>query len=245
MNLIFITQEEVGSGIPAGDPRAIHLIKTIGIQLEKTFFVGIKNGRRGLATLHQLTPFLLFSVCWEKEVRPLLPLELIVGLPRPQTAKKILYEAACLGVNKIIFFVSEKGDPGYLSSSLWKNNEWEEFLAKGAEQACACGIPEIIHVASLGEVFPHLSPASWRIALDPYTATESLSLSPTPQSFGLLAIGPERGWSEAERIILARNNFVFKHLGERVLRVETACTVGIALMLSQLNKWKPHRPLEK
>jgi len=243
VNLILITKEESTRGIPIEDPRAIHLTQTVGLQLNKTFFIGIKNGFRGLATIREISQRIIFTVVWEKEKQASLPLELLVGLPRPQTAKKILYDAASLGINKIIFFVSEKGDPGYLSSSLWKNNEWEEFLLRGAEQACSCLIPEIIHTSSIEEGIKLLHPQSWRVALDPYVAKESLKTHVTPLSFGTLGIGPERGWSDSERIILKNNGFLFYHLGDRILRVETACVAGSALMLSELNAWQPHRNL--
>lgn len=225
------------------DPRAVHLTQTVGLQPGKTFVVGIKNAFRGLATIQKISKHLIFTVEWEKEKQARLPLELLVGLPRPQTAKKILYDAASLGVHKIIFFVSEKGDPGYLSSSLWKNNEWEDFLLRGTEQACSCQVPEVIHVPSIEEGIKLLHPQSWRVLLDPYTAKESLKTKTGSFSFGTLAIGPERGWSDDERSILKSNGFSFYHLGDRILRVETACTAGSVLMLAELNAWQAHRNL--
>ena len=225
------------------DPRAVHLTQTVGLQPGKTFVVGIKNAFRGLATIQKISEHLIFTVEWEKEKQERLPLELLVGLPRPQTAKKILYDAASLGVHKIIFFVSEKGDPGYLSSSLWKNNEWEDFLLRGTEQACSCLVPEVIHVPSIEDGIKLLHPQSWRVSLDPYIAKESLKTKTGNFSFGTLAIGPERGWSDDERSVLKTNGFNFYHLGDRILRVETACTAGSVLMLAELNAWQAHRNL--
>jgi len=243
VNLVLINKEESTHGIPLEDPRAIHLTQTVGLQPGKTFFVGIKNEFRGLATIQKISPWLIFTVEWEKEKQERLPLELLVGLPRPQTAKKILYDAASLGLSKIIFFVSEKGDPGYLSSSLWKNNEWKDFVLRGTEQACSCLIPEVVHVSSMEEGIKLLHPQSWRVSLDPYIAKESLKAKTRELSFGTLAIGPERGWSDDERSVLKTNGFSFYHLGDRILRVETACIAGSVLMLAELNAWQPHRSL--
>lgn len=243
MNLVLITKEESDVGIPVEDPRVIHLTQTVGLQVNKTFFVGIKNGLRGMATIKEINQLLIFAVEWEKEKQSVLPLELLVGLPRPQTAKKILYEAACLGINKIVFFVSEKGDPGYLSSSLWKNNEWEDFLLRGAEQACSSLIPEVIHALSIEEGLRLLRPQGWRVALDPYIAKDTLKTNKQKLNWGTLAIGPERGWSDSERSFLKAEEFNFYHLGDRILRVETACVAGSVLMLSELNVWQAHRHL--
>ena len=243
MNLVLISKEESILGIPIEDARAVHLTQTVGLHLNKTFFVGVKNAFRGLATIKEINQRIIFTVEWEKEKQPRLPLELLVGLPRPQTAKKILYDAASLGIYKIIFFVSEKGDPGYLSSSLWKNNEWEDSLLRGAEQACSCLIPEIIQSHSLEDGLKLITPGGWRVSLDPYTAKSPLVLNNGNYLSGSLAIGSERGWSDAERTLLKNNHFISHHLGDRILRVEAACLAGSALMLSQLNAWRAHRPL--
>jgi 16S rRNA (uracil1498-N3)-methyltransferase len=243
VNLVLINKEESIHGIPIEDPRAVHLTQTVGLNLKKTFFVGIKNEFRGLATITEINQRLVFTVTWEKEKQSNLPLELLVGLPRPQTAKKILYEAASLGLKKICFFVSEKGDPGYLSSSLWKNNEWEDSLLNGAEQACSCLIPEVVHAKSLAEGLKLITPDSWRVSLDPYTAESPLFLNNENFLSGTLAIGSERGWSDSERILLKNNQFVTHHLGDRILRVESACLAGSAIMLSHLNAWRVYRPI--
>ena len=243
MNLVLINKEESIQGIPGDDPRVEHLTQTVGLQINKTFFVGIKNGFRGLATVKALGQKLIFIVEWEKEKQSPLPLQLLVGLPRPQTAKKILYEAACLGIKKICFFVSEKGDPGYLNSSLWRNNEWEDFLLRGAEQSCCCIIPEVTHSSSLLECLGLIDPAGWKAALDPYTADKALRSNPSHFTSGTLAIGPERGWSENERKLLKGGGFNFYHLGDRILRVETAVVAGTSLMLSELNAWHPHKKI--
>jgi RsmE family RNA methyltransferase len=42
-----------------------------------------------------------------------------------------------------------------------------------------------------------------------------------------LAIGPERGWSTQERDFLRANGFSLCHMGQRVLRVETAVVAAV------------------
>jgi RsmE family RNA methyltransferase len=72
-----------------------------------------------------------------------------------------------------------------------------------------------------------------RLALDNYEAAEALG-SVRLASPVTIAIGPERGWSEAERMLLRTGGYHFVHLGERVLRVETACVAAIALVRAGL-----------
>jgi RsmE family RNA methyltransferase len=240
--LVLITPDEAAAGLPADDARARHLRETVGLAVGGSFHVGIENGLRGIATITALAPKLTFAVAWEKSPQARLPLTVLVGLPRPQTAKKVLHDLASLGAARIIFFESAKGDPGYLTSSLWKDGEWREHVLKGTEQACSTLVPEVTRVGSLAEALVGLDANAWKLALDPYEATGAPELS-TPAQTAVLAIGPERGFAEAERAALRAAGFGFAHLGDRILRVEAAALVGGALMLAQLRAWAKHRPV--
>ena len=239
---MLITADEAKSGLAPDDPRARHLRETVGLAVGGTFHVGIENGLRGIATITALTPQLAFSVSWEKSPQACLPLTVLVGLPRPQTAKKVLHDLASLGAARIIFFESAKGDPGYLTSSLWKDGEWREHVIKGTEQACSTLVPEVTRVSSLAAALALIDLAAWKLALDPYEATSAPEIS-APANSAVLAIGPERGFADEERATLRQAGFAFAHLGDRILRVEAAALVGGALMLAQLRVWEKHRPV--
>lgn len=243
MNLILLTEKDLATGLAPEDPRAVHLLTTVGVKSGGHFHVGLKNSRRGLATVTATRPRLTFTVSFESDVQPRLPLTVIVGLCRPQTAKKVLHDLASVGVDKIIFFDTEKGDAGYATSSLWKDGEWEVHLIKGAEQACSSLIPNLERVPTLTEALLGIGTDDWKIALDPYEATQALGEAAPISSRAVLAIGPERGWSGSERDLLRKNNFTLCHLGDRILRVESAALAGSMLALSQLKVWAKHRPL--
>ena len=239
---MLITEAEVDAGLAMDDPRSRHLLETVKLTGGQTFHVGLENARRGIATLKAVSPRVLFSVVWEKSTQCRLPLTVLVGLPRPQTAKKVLHDLASLGAAKIIFYEAEKGDPGYLASSLWKDGEWREHVVKGTEQACSTLVPEVTRVGSLAEALIGLDASAWKLALDPYEATGAPEIS-APAKTAVLAIGPERGFAEEERAVLRNAGFAFAHLGDRILRVEAAALVGGALMLAQLRVWEKHRSL--
>lgn len=242
MNLVLITAAEAEAGLAADDARARHLRETVGLATGGTFHVGVENGRRGIATITALTPRLTFAVAWEKNPQARLPLTVLIGLPRPQTAKKVLHDLASLGAARLVFFESEKGDPGYLTSSLWKDGEWREHVLKGTEQACSTLVPEVTRVGSLAEALRLVDGPAWKLALDPYEASGAPELA-SPEQAAVLAIGPERGFGDGERRALRAAGFAFAHLGDRILRVEAAALVGGALMLAQLRAWEKHRPV--
>ena len=242
MNLVLITADEAEAGLAPDDPRARHLRETVGLATGGTFHVGIENGLRGIATIRALAPKLTFTVVWEESAQARLPLTVLVGLPRPQTAKKVLHDLASLGAARIVFFEAAKGDPGYLTSSLWKDDEWREHVIKGTEQACSTLVPEVTRVPSLLAALALVDTAAWKLALDPYEATGTPEI-PAPANSAVLAIGPERGFADEERATLRQAGFAFAHLGDRILRVEAAALVGGALMLAQLRAWTKHRPV--
>jgi RsmE family RNA methyltransferase len=242
VNLVLITEAEVEAGLAVDDPRSRHLLDTVKLIAGETFHVGVENARRGIAKLNAVSPRVLFSVVWEKTAQRRLPLTVLVGLPRPQTAKKVLHDLASLGAAKIIFFEAGKGDPGYLASSLWKDGEWREHVVKGTEQACSTMVPEVTRFGSLAEALVGLEANAWRLALDPYEAAGAPEIS-SPAKAAVLAIGPERGFADEERAALRAAGFSFAHLGDRILRVEAAALVGGALMLAQLRAWEKHRPV--
>jgi RsmE family RNA methyltransferase len=50
----------------------------------------------------------------------------------------------------------------------------------------------------------------------------------------VLAVGSERGWSDAERDKLEAAGFLRLSMGDRALRTETACTAAAILALEKI-----------
>ena len=230
MNLILFEPGEIGLPLPRADPRAVHLLRVLRRGEGDSFDAGIVNGPAGRATLASIGPdALAIRFAPGPMPAPADPIHLVVALPRPQTARKILNEATSLGVASMRFFRSQKGEPSYGESSLWESGEWRRHLLDGAAQAFDTRIPEVARDPGLGESLAALPPGCTGIALDNYEATTRLSggLSARPIA---LAFGPERGWSPAERSLLRERGFRLAHLGFRVLRTETAVVAAISVV---------------
>jgi RsmE family RNA methyltransferase len=222
--------------LPRADPRARHLLEVLRRREGDPFDAGLINGPRGKGRLEKITPdTLTFSFAWGEPPPPLDPIILLVGLPRPQTARKILQEATALGVGALHFFTAEKAEPSYARSTLWIGGEWRRHLVAGAEQAFCTRLPELSHGLALAAALEKTPPAATRLALDNYEAAAPLGqgqlLADSPV---VLALGSERGWSAAERDFLRAKNFLLVHLGSRVLRTETAVVAAVALVKARL-----------
>ena len=242
MNLVLFEPAEIHQPLPRSDPRAEHLLRVLRRREGDTFDAGLVNGPRGKGTLAAIgADALTLSFAWGAEPPPLAPLLLLIGLPRPQTARDILRDATSLGVAGMHFVATDKSELSYARSTLWTSGEWRRHLIIGAEQAFDTRLPEVTHGRSLLEVIGGLSAQAIRVALDHYEAREMLSrcrltddTAKTPPPELALAFGPERGWSNAERAALRGAGFVLAHLGSRVLRTETAVVAAVTLVKARL-----------
>ncbi|MEX2381021.1 MAG: hypothetical protein WD490_01445 [Opitutales bacterium] len=105
MNLILFERSEINGSLARDDLRSIHLLQTLRRAVGDTFDAGIIDGRRGKGTIIAIgNTSISLSFSFSGVVPELPPLSLIVGLPRPQTARKILPEATALGGSTIHFF---------------------------------------------------------------------------------------------------------------------------------------------
>lgn len=248
MNLILFETRQSSYRIERDDPRYPHIVDVLGLTDGDHCYIGVVNGPRGLARIAHLSePSLELTPTWETQVPSTLPLQLIVGLPRPQTARRILFEAACQGVRHLRWFGADKAEPSYRQSKLWATAEWRRHLMEGAEQAFSTTLPEVSHHNDLTEAISDVLPSWQKLALDVYEADAPLHQKIDADQAGVqLALGPERGWSNRERDLLRRNGFTLVHVGERVLKAETAVTAGITLIASAFGNldtiWKPTTP---
>lgn len=238
MNLVLFEPSELSAPLPRSDPRAKHILDVLRRREGDDFDAGVVDGPRGKAVLASITPeTLALTFAWYPPPSPMPATVLIIGLPRPQTARDILRDATTLGATRIHFVATERADANYATSTLWTSGEWRRHCLAGAAQAFDTRVPEVTwtHTLASALVSEPSAPAR-RVALDNYEAATSLRVchlisdKPSDTSEGLiLAFGPERGFGGKDRELLRGAGFALAHLGPRVLRVETAVVAALAI----------------
>ena len=234
MNVVLFEPEEVGRPLARSDARAVHILEVLRRGAGDELDAGLVNGPMARATLtavNQREICLTFK--WGNPPPPLDPITLIVGMPRPQTARKVLEEATSLGVAALHFVAAGKAEGGYGRSKLWSSGEWRRHLIAGASQAFTTRIPSVVWGDTLESTLGSQPAVGTRLALDNYEYADALSRVDVHAPV-VLCIGAERGWSGRERDLLRASGFTLVHAGPRVLRVETVCVVALALVRSRL-----------
>jgi 16S rRNA (uracil1498-N3)-methyltransferase len=243
MNLILFAQAELDHPLPRDDIRAQHILGVLRLAPGDSFDVGLIDGPRGKALLTKISETgLQLEFRWGPAEPDLDPITLIVGLSRPQTNRKILQEATALGVRRMLFVLTERGEPTYASSRLWTTGEYRRHVLTGVEQAFSTRVPEVEFGMPLATALDDLAGAATRVALDNYEHTRSLASVTFPHAEPVsLAVGSERGWTGNERTALRQHGYVLAGMGPRVLRTETAVIAGLALVKAGSGVWDRER----
>lgn len=253
MNIILFEElPEKGSAdtylLTKQDPRGYHILKILKLEVGDSFIMGLINGAAGKAviqTIHGGT----ISFVWNPDIPPqkLFPVSLLVGYVRPICMRRILREAVSLGVESIWLAGTDTGEKSYRQAKLWKDESYRRFMIDGAQQAGVTALPSIRFFPDMDSALAEAekaAPKAEKIVLDSEGTdigiAEALRLhaqgenaDKEPQSV-FLAIGSERGWTERERELFASQAWTAAGLGRRILRTETACAVGLGLLLSAM-----------
>ncbi len=239
MNLVLFEPGELATPLPHADPRARHITQVLRRAVGEAFVAGVADGPTGVATVRaSVAEGLVLDFAPGEPPPPLPPVHLILGLPRPQTARDILRDAATLGAASIRFVATERSDPNYASASLWTSGEWRRHVLGGVSQACDTRLPRVTWTETLAQALADAH--GCRLAPDNYEATTSLATALAGRAATeplTLALGPERGWGAADRHALRAAGFTLCSLGSRVLRLETAVVAALTLAL---NPADPH-----
>jgi 16S rRNA (uracil1498-N3)-methyltransferase len=162
-------------------------------------------------------------------------LVLVQCQPKGTKLDEIVRMTTELGVSAIHVALSERcvarseGERGEARAERWRRIARE--AARQSEQAY---VPEIAPPAPLAEVLARAPVAALRAAFVERSGRPLPAVITAPELW--LAVGPEGGFSAADRLLLGETGFVSAALGSAILRTETAAVVGVALGLERLGR---------
>ena len=250
MNIALFSEKEINQPLSLKDERGKHIIKVLHKNVGETFDAGIINKEAGIATITKIDEnFIYFDFEPKSDGKPLHPVCLIVGFPRPIQLKRLFRDVAGLGVENLYLCGTELGEKSYMDSNIVAGGGAENALLEGTVQAKSTHVPEIKVFATVKECLDFVkseNPDKHNIKtiLDNVKPKGSLfsflnnELKSVDQNnakpYIYAAIGSERGWTDRERELFEKEGFSACSMGERVLRTETAATVATTLIMQSL-----------
>lgn len=144
MNIVLFSQDELSKPLPPRDERTVHIRKVLHKTVGDTFEAGILDGQAGQAVITADTDEgISFSFTPQSDGKPLYPVTLIVGFPRPIQLKRLFRDVAGLGVTDIWLCGTELGEKSYMDSNIVEKGAARAALIDGTAQAKSTHVPEL------------------------------------------------------------------------------------------------------
>ena len=249
MNICLFEKSEISKPLSFDDARGDHIIKILHKKQGESFTAGIIDGQSGTAVITKIDEAarqIFFEFTPTGDGKPLNPLKMIIGFPRPIQLRRLLRDVAALGVSELHLTGTELGEKSYMESDLAKPQAAWELLREGTVQAGSTHVPKVFVHKSLKECLQamelngqilicldNVNPAcslAQAVVVEPVETTSSKSV--------IAAIGSERGWTDKERKLLEDAGFIRCGMGPRIMRTETAATVAGAIILNTMGVLK-------
>ena len=164
-----------------------------------------------------------------------LAITLLQGVARGEKMDLILQKATELGVTAIAPLWSQRSEVKLDEARTEKRlAHWRGVVASACEQCGRARVPDVAAPVSLAVALGGLSAGGLRLILDPEGELALGTLTVDDGTNIVLAVGPEGGWSPADREQLRAAGFQGLKLGPRILRTETAGLAAIAALQSRL-----------
>lgn len=234
MNLLLLDPADIDTTGHArvSDPRRLrHLREVHRATPGDELMLGVINGAMGRGRLVHLDDGeARFAVeRLERLSPPPLPVHLVMALPRPRMLARSLEHVTALGVKHITLLHTRRVEKSYWQSPELEPGRIHEHLLLGLEQARDTVLPQVDLATRFRPFVEDRLPALMR-GRRGLLAHPGMP-SPCPRGISeasVLLVGPEGGFIpyEVERLLAAGCTGV--HLGERILRVETAVTALLA-----------------
>jgi 16S rRNA (uracil1498-N3)-methyltransferase len=162
---------------------------------------------------------------------PAVAITLLCAVPRGPRMDLLVQKTAELGVSRVVPVLTERSvaRPG---AEAGRRARWEKIAREAARQCGRADVPAVDSPVSLTGALALSGLPSRRLALYEGERTRSLRAAlagagPAPTA---LLVGPEGGFAAPELAEIGAARFESVGLGDRILRVETAAIVAVALV---------------
>ena len=241
MNVILLEAGEVdGAGrAELCDERARHVCEVLRGQAGQVIRVGVLDGPLGTGTIEALGAGRVTLRCELQAAPPPRPrVDVLLALPRPRVMRRLWAQLAAMGVGHIVVTNAARVERYYFDSHVLDEPFRRKHLVEGLQQAVDTRVPRV-SIAKRLKVWLADELDAWRadatcLLADPRAEQDLAQTLPAGPGRVLVAVGPEGGWTDYERDLLAGHGFRAFRVGGRILRSDTACIALLAILSERL-----------
>ncbi|MHB9294971.1 putative 16S rRNA (uracil1498-N3)-methyltransferase [Pillotina sp. SPG140] len=240
MNIVLFEPHEIREQctviLSPHDARTVHILNILHKTVGDTFNAGIYESSVGTALIHSIdcNGFLSCSLHCTVPSPTRFPIYVVAGFVRPIQLRRILRDMATMGIESVDLVSMDNSEKSYQHTKLLSNGGAKRVFLEGAIQARDSSIPLIHMYKDLDTWLDQTVLASGTLLVTADNVNpdgsfrDIVTISPRPICI-VIVIGPERGFSERERILLENAHFKRFSLGNRPLRTETACVAAVSI----------------
>lgn len=243
MNLLIVEHHELDANgcVNLVGPRASHLTRVLHVTRGQNVRVGLLDGPFGTATVVDVLDDAVRLQCVLDRQTPAPPrVDVLLALPRPKVMRRLWAQLAAFGVGQIVLTNAERVERDYFDTHILRQETYRPLLIEGLQQARDTRLPRVsIHRqfrALVEDRLDGLFRDGRRLLADPSATQPARSRIGPQDERVLVAIGPEGGWNDFERDLLAAHGFEAIGMGTRTLRVDTACIALLAVVHDALQR---------
>jgi len=217
-------------------PDAHHLTRVLRVEPGQNFEIS-DNQNVYLAEVESARKDLVSFVIREPVAvpEPGVRVTLLASLIRFERFEWMIEKATELGVERIVPLETERTEKGLGRAAEKRSARWNRIAKEASEQSRRARLPEIGAAVALTDVLG--IEAVYRYMLDEAQGVQSappilgvLPASRHARDQVALLFGPEGGWTDRERLLIAAAGWRSVSLGSEILRAETAAIAGLAII---------------
>ena len=244
MNRILFEPGEIVDGVAVfGGVRAEHVRNVLHGEVGQILKTGEVNGKIGTGEILAVGETVTVRVRHEDE--PLAPwIDLVLAPPRPRILKRLLPQLATMGVGRLFLVGAQKVEKDFWGATLLKEETYRPLLVDGLMQGCVSTRLPTVETRRdfrrfVTDELDALFPQGTRLVAHPGRegmrdegwGMRDEGWGMRDEGRGVLAIGPEGGWTDAEVALLESHGFSRYSLGPRILRTDTATVALLARLM--------------
>jgi len=159
------------------------------------------------------------------------PIVIVAALIKFERFEWMIEKVTELGVTGIIPVESSRTEEGLFKAAAKRVDRWRKIARESSQQSRRVRVPEIHDAVRLGEALRMPFPNKIRLEENPGSPSLlACSASWDGAADLAIAVGPEGGWTDAERVSMDGLAWKPGSLGTTVLRAETAAIAAAAVL---------------